>query len=216
MYPSQSVGMGLHTLTSVRRHYNLADEVWQSFVDQAADPQDDLKLLGSLPASVVAAALAQARLHHSAPLTAVQAAHAGLVFSLTRRILHRWGLGFLDRSYPFCRRNPTCQNTDGGNPDPDRKLKMTNILDQGDDGVFTVEGEDAKARWYQNYLTTLGGWPSEEEEPTIEQLSALNRRIMAQDIAPFTDIAITLPHLAKGWNELRSSVPMCCQQTGMR
>ena len=88
MYPSQSVGMGLHTLTSVRRHYNLADEVWQSFVDQAADPQDDLKLLGSLPASVVAAALAQARLHHSAPLTAVQAAHAGLVFSLTRRILH--------------------------------------------------------------------------------------------------------------------------------
>ena len=93
---------------------------------------------------------------------------------------------------------------------------MTNILDQGDDGVFTVEGEDAKARWYQNYLTTLGGWPSEEEEPTIEQLSALNRRIMAQDIAPFTDIAITLPHLAKGWNELRSSVPMCCQQTGMR
>lgn len=70
---------------------------------------------------------------------------------------------------------------------------MSNILDQGDDGVFTVEGEDAKARWYQNYLRTLGGWPSEEEEPTIEQLSALNRRIMAQDIAPFTDFAIFVP-----------------------
>ena len=70
---------------------------------------------------------------------------------------------------------------------------MTNIIDQGDDGDFTVEGEEAKARWYQNHLRTMGGWPSEEEEPTIEQLSALNKRLTVQDIAAFTGFAIFVP-----------------------
>jgi hypothetical protein len=144
MYPSQSVGMGLRTLTSVRRHYNLANEVWQSFVDQAdqaGDPQDDLKLLGSLPPSVVAAALAQARLHDGAPLAAVQAAHVGLVFSLTRRILHTLAGGDWDswtEVTPFPDATPPArtQADAAQNPSPDRKLKMTNILDQ--DGIKII------------------------------------------------------------------------------
>ena len=37
-----------------------------------------------------------------------------------------------------------------------------------------------KARWYQNYLQAMGGWPAEEEEPSIEQLSALHKRINVQ------------------------------------
>ena len=59
--------------------------------------------------------------------------------------------------------------------------------------IFTVEGEDTKAQWMQNYLRTMGGWPPEEEEPSIEQLSALYRRLTTQDVAPFTDFAVFEP-----------------------
>ena len=79
MFPSQATGMGMRTLQEVRQHYNLPDVAWRGFIEQAGDPMDDLKLLGSLPPSVVAAALSQARLHDGTPLTAVQASHVGLV-----------------------------------------------------------------------------------------------------------------------------------------
>jgi hypothetical protein len=76
----------------------------------------------------------------------------------------------------------------------ERKMKMTQVLDQGDDGEFIVQGEDARAAWYQQYLATVGGWPPEEEDPTLEQLSALQRRLTTQDTAPYADFAIYVPY----------------------
>jgi hypothetical protein len=97
-------------------------------------------------------------------------------------------------SSPFSDNNMPQQTVPQPTVNIDRKLKMTNVLDQGDDGDFAVEGEDMKARWYQNYIQTMGGWPAEEEEPSIEQLSALHKRINVQDIAPYTDFAIYVPY----------------------
>ena len=177
--------------------------LWRSFTEQAGDPGDDLKLLAALPPTVVAAALAQAQLPDGSPLTAVQASQVGLVFSLSRRILHTLAGGDWDswvEVTPFMDNYQTSSTTNPPASDPnlqpntDRKLKMSNILDQGDDGDFIVEGEDMKARWMQNYIRVMGGWPPEEEEPSIEQLSALYRRLSSQDVAPFTDFAIFVPY----------------------
>ena len=44
------------------------------------------------------------------------------------------------------------------------------------------------------YLSVIGGWPQEEEDPTVEQVSALQRRIQVQDAAPFVDFAIWVPY----------------------
>ena len=122
----------------------------------------------------------------------------GVGFSLTRRILHTQAGGdweaWKDVS-PFADVNQTPpQPVQTTRPAGDRKLKMTKILDQGDDGDFTVEGEDKKALWFSNYLRAMGGWPAEEEEPSIEQLSGLSRRLTTQDIAPFCDFAIFMPY----------------------
>ena len=54
---------------------------------------------------------------------------------------------------------------------------MTQILDQMDDGDFTVQTEEMRAKWYQRYVQVVGGYPPEEEDPTLEQLSALQKRI---------------------------------------
>ena len=197
MYPTQQAGMALRTLSDIKAHYGLPDRVWTCFTEQVGDPGDDLKLLGALPPPVIGAALERARLADGSPLSAVQASHVGLIYGLTRRILHTLSGGDWDRwvdSSPFSDNNMPQQTVPQPTVNIDRKLKMTNVLDQGDDGDFAVEGEDMKARWYQNYIQTMGGWPAEEEEPSIEQLSALHKRINVQDIAPYTDFAIYVPY----------------------
>lgn len=42
-------------------------------------------------------------------------------------------------------------------------------------------------------MQPVGGWPPEEEDPTLEQLSALQKRTETQDAASFVDFAIYVP-----------------------
>lgn len=88
-------------------------------------------------------------------------------------------------------------------PSSERKLKMTQILDQNDDGEFTVQNEEARARWYQQYIAVVGGWPLEEEEPTMEQLSALEKRLQVQDIAPYRGLRHLRTLLSKGFESIK-------------
>ena len=44
---------------------------------------------------------------------------------------------------------------------------------------------------------TTGGWPPEEEDPTSEQVSALDKRINTQDISPFVDFGVCVPYGSK-------------------
>ena len=133
------------------------------------------------------------------PLSAVQASHVGLIYNLARRMQHTRGGGDWDswrETSPF---GQQVQDNQIGTMAPppaglERKMKMTQVLDQGDDGEFIVQGEDARAAWYQQYLATVGGWPPEEEDPTLEQLSALQRRLTTQDTAPYVDFAIYVPY----------------------
>ena len=71
---------------------------------------------------------------------------------------------------------------------------MSVVLDQHDDGDFNVQTEVTRAGWYQTFLSVIGGWPQEEEDPSVEQISALQRRIQVQDTAPFVDFAVWVPY----------------------
>jgi len=161
--------MQFTTVTAVREHYQLPDQVWRSFIEVCGDPNDDLKLLAVLPPRIVAASLERAQLPDGGYLSAIQASHVGLVYNLARRIVHTRGGGDWDswkESSPFGDQvapGPEGSNSQG--PDAqatskaERKLKMNNIIDQADDGEFTVQNEDTKAAWYQRYLEVVGGWP---------------------------------------------------------
>ena len=48
MFPAQSVAMHMQTLTALREHYGLEDQVWQAFMDYAGDP-GEARLLAVLP-----------------------------------------------------------------------------------------------------------------------------------------------------------------------
>ena len=79
----------------------------------------------------------------------------------------------------------------------ERKLKMTQVLDQGDDTEFTVEPESMRATWTQRVVALTGGYPQPEEEPTLEQLSALYRRTAIQDMGPYADFGVFVPFGSK-------------------
>ena len=200
MYPVQSDAMRMTSIAELRHHYSLPEPIWNSFVQVAGDPGDDMRLLAVLPSNVVSAALERSQLEDGTYLSAVQASHVGLVYNLARRIQHTRSGGNWDtwsERSPFGDQPSTVEiaaakvtTGDAG----DRKLKMTQILDQNDDGDFTVQSEETRARWYQQYVQVVGGWPAEEEEPTLEQLSALQRRIEIQDAAPYADFAIFVPY----------------------
>ena len=191
--------MLMTTISQLRAHYNLGDDLWTAFTSVAGDPGEDARLLAALPGNVISAALERARLLDGNPLSAVQASHVGLIYNLARRIQHTRGGGDWDswrETSPF---GQQVQDNQIGTMAPaptglERKMKMTQVLDQGDDGEFIVQGEDARAAWYQQYLATVGGWPPEEEDPTLEQLSALQRRLTTQDTAPYVDFAIYVPY----------------------
>ena len=199
--------MQMRTLDDVKGYYNLAAPIWTAFCEQIGNPGQDMKLLGALPAQVIGAALEQALLPDGTSLTAVQAAHVGLVYQLTKRILHtrsggNWDQWEADNVFGEPRVPSTTTSASSSTVTAERKLKMTHILDQADDGDFTVMPEDTKVKWAQKFIEITGGWPHEEEEATLEQMSALHRRIYVQQIAPFTDFSVWLPY---GQRALRAS-----------
>ena len=59
----------------------------------------------------------------------------------------------------------------------ERKLKISQVLDQRDDAESYVETEEKRANWLEKYRSATG-W---------EQLSAPARRSNVQDSAPYTD-----------------------------
>ena len=75
------------------------------------------------------------------------------------------------------------------------------VLDQGDDGEFEVLNEEDKMVLLQRYVNSTGTMPEEEEEPTIEQLSALKKKI-ALGKPPYCDFGVFVPF---GRKALRAS-----------
>ena len=200
MYPSQAAALQMSTIREMKEHYALPEDLWRAFVAVAGEPGDDPRLLAVLPSHVVSEALERATLADGSPPSAVQASHVGLIYNLAKRVQHTKGGGdwnaWLEAS-PFGPQRKEMQAAAKAPSSPtsttERKMKMTQILDQGDDVEFVVQGGDARAAWYQQYVATVGGWPPEEEDPTLEQLSALHRRISIQDTAPYVDFAIYVP-----------------------
>jgi len=177
MYPAQSDATRMDTIKALRDHYGLPNEVRAAFTAIAGDSKEDTRLLAVLPGHVVTAALERSQLGDGSCLSAVQASHVGLGWNLARRIQHTKNGGDWDswtEDSPFREPKTTAvlAATMVTPVDPlERKFKMTQILDQNDDGDFVVQSEEARARWYQQYMQPVGGWPPEEEDPMLEQLS---------------------------------------------
>ncbi|CAE7832753.1 RE2 [Symbiodinium sp. CCMP2592] len=87
-------------------------------------------------------------------------------------------------------------------PLKERGIKMSSVIDQSDDSEFVPESLAKADSWYQRYLRIMGGAPQEEEDCTVEQLSALNKRVHTLDLPPYVDLGVWQPY---GRRALRAS-----------
>ncbi|CAJ1345374.1 unnamed protein product, partial [Effrenium voratum] len=74
---------------------------------------------------------------------------------------------------------------------------------QADETEFMVEPEETRAKWVTQYVSLTGGLPPEEEEPSMEQLSALSRRVFSLKGAPYADFSVRVPYGKKALRTAR-------------
>ena len=169
----------MERVSDLTGHFQVSEELWAAFIQEVGSP-------GGGRTSGVGLEAGEA--HH---------VHEG------------WGpLGRLDGRGPMGSQFEllTFEATydyiqEGGQGHEGKTLKFTQVLDQGDDGEFEVLNEDDKLLLLQKYINTTGSMPEEEEEPTIEQLSALKKKLSLGK-PPYADFGVFVPF---GRKALRAS-----------
>ena len=197
MWPQSSVS----TVSELRQHFGLPDGVWHSFVDAAGDPGEDLRPLAEIPRSTFTDCVTLARHSSGRRLTVMEASQLGLLYRAAKRWAYVQGGGAAE---DWVDQNPWEETTSNevtkvstAAAGPERKLKYGQILDQADEGEFVCHGEEMRAFWYGRYVEKMGGLPADQENPTLEQMSALSRRVKTLLLPPYTDFSVWTPFSRK-------------------
>lgn len=84
-------------------------------------------------------------------------------------------------------------------------MKLSQVADQGDESELVVLPEASKAKYYTKYVAKVGGMPADSEDPTVEQISAIVRKVFTLGQPLYCDFAV--------W--VQSAInPSCCRTTG--
>ena len=155
---------------------------WNAF--HVAVGQPDLRIFGALPAEALVENVMLTRAGTPpASLTPTHPVQFGLVWRLAKRILFpKEGPNYDDWQDidPWAKPTPSAPAiVPTAAPS---SLKERAVIDQSDD--------------------IMGGTPQEEEDCTIEQLSALNKRVHTLDLPPYVDMGVWQPY---GRRALRAS-----------
>ena len=79
----------------------------------------------------------------------------------------------------------------------EKVLKMSTLIDQGDDSELLPPSTMEINQWAQNYMALMGPFPDESEEPSSSQLAALAKRVFQCDSAPYVDFGVWGPRERK-------------------
>ena len=74
-----------------------------------------------------------------------------------------------------------------------RKMKVSDVLDPMDEGLGDPLTLGELNAFFANYRELKHGDPQEEVEPTLEQVSAFNARVVTLQLAPYGDFSILTP-----------------------
>eukprot|EP00438_Fugacium_kawagutii_P032789 Skav211926 [mRNA] locus=scaffold1086:167314:168771:+ [translate_table: standard] len=212
--PGAAALNGVADLGALRTLLHVTDEVWQAFVNQVGDPAH-IGHLAALPSWVVAAACG-----NGVFADGTHAAQVGLLWRAARKKMYLTNGGaeadFLDTS-PWT--EPSTSATSGTTGATaagatqqvkEHVLKMASLVDQGDESELLPQPQGTIQLWCQRYCTLMGSPPEEEEEPTDAQLSALYKRVITLDQAPYVDFSVWVPfgRRALKTQKFRTFVPL--------
>ena len=222
LFPTEAVARAWENLTAIRTFVGMDAPALEAVEAETGGLQDSIRNLALLPSQVVRAAASAAKIPTGEGeemelrnLSPIQAAQVGLIWRIARRLMSpdtaAWN-SYIDED-PMVEpvRTPPTSPVDAsaaasgsgllalapllpsqGAP-MQRKLKMSSYVDQSDDSEFFAATRPVELKWYQNYVSFAMGPPLDEEEPTAEQLQALNTRVYSNEVAPYVDLAIWGP-----------------------
>ena len=202
LFPAWSTGATWTRITELLTALNVVDPVWDAFVAQAGDPGEDVRLFAALPRIALTSGCNFAVLADGSPFTPMQATQIGLVWRLARRVTAARG-GLAEQDFedvdPWAEIQPptsgagTTSVVSTTQPLKEKVLKMSSLIDQQDDSELQLASNAVVNKWLQNYMTLMGSLPDRTEEPTPAQLSALHKKVVTNDNAPYVDMSIWVP-----------------------
>ena len=136
-------------------------------------------------------------------LTAVEAIQVGMTYRACHRLVHLMAGGSqstwkdpglwaaTSSTSSTALEGTTSQGSPGSTPE--RKMKLSQVADQGDESEFVVLPEARKAKYYTKYVAKVGGMPADLEDPTVEQISPIVRKVFTLGQPPYCDFAVWVP-----------------------
>eukprot|EP00434_Breviolum_minutum_P035944 symbB.v1.2.031832.t1/scaffold3739.1/size51156/3 len=116
----------------------------------------------------------------------------------------RWGNGFMAGSGPMGSKprgsgNYILEGDRGiyGELGGEEGEVHSNVLEQGDDTEFVLDKALNKAPFYTQFVQVMGGMPEDLEDPTLEQVAAMVKKVKILKQPPYADFAIWLPYAKK-------------------
>ena len=187
------------TVSDVLSNVGLSDEAWEGWLRHIGPLGDDLRILASLPAVAVVAAVGQAVKANGDALNPVEATQVGLAWRTARRVLAM--TSGMDEAQ-FVDVDPSAPTVSGALPPvakpaasgvKEHVLKMAALVDQSDESELMPPTMEEVHTWTQNFVWVMGAMPDDVEEPAPNQLAALNKRVVKLLAAPYVDFAVWSP-----------------------
>ena len=75
-----------------------------------------------------------------------------------------------------------------------KKVKASNVIDPADESDVPAATSNQMAEWYDNYKAIKYGEPLPDKEPTPDQISAVNVRVVDLLLEPYADFSVLTPH----------------------
>ena len=207
--PAEQVALALASLNALRAECAVAQPAFDAFLAQTGDLGDVIWGLSLLPHAVVRAAAGTAVVDPGGVnrnLTPIETARIGLMWRIARRIAwvlegRAWAT-FLDND-PMVDHHPAVfppQPPPQLAPQadqlplalPQRRIKTSLVLVQGDDSEVAPPGEQQARTWAANYFNVKQADPPEERDCTLEQCAVLSQRVAGGKL-PYADLTVVGP-----------------------
>ena len=75
----------------------------------------------------------------------------------------------------------------------ERRMKLSQVADQGDASEFQIFLKSSKAACHAKYVAKVGAMPADAEDPAVEQISAVVRKVKVLGQPPCCDFAVWVP-----------------------
>ena len=190
-------------LNDIRTWAGLNDATW-NVVNLSMGNVTHIRMLACLPQSVLLAHLSAVRIAPAVgderALTAAESIQVGLMWRACRKCC---GLPDVD---PLEQQTATTSSPAAAAPSSKapKKVKASSVIDQLDDTEISPLSRSELDQCFLNHIEVTGAEPSQEFEPTPEQVAALKDRVETRSEAPYADFSVFTPFGRRMQRQMRT------------